>query len=93
MVKFLIILLVIWLVSRYILPVVLRLVVGALVKKQAQKFGQQFGQNPFTQPPRPSASRSGSAPGEVHVDYVPPQEKAEAKGFKGGEYIDFEEVK
>ena len=93
MAKFLIILLVIWLVSRYILPVVLRWAVKALVKKQAKKFEQQFGQSPFTQPPpRPSATRP-TAPGEVHVDFVPPQAEPDTKEFKGGEYVDFEEVK
>ena len=91
MAKFLLILLIFWLFTRYVLPVLLRFVVGTLVKKQAQKFGQQFGQGPFAeapQQPRPTQS----APGEVHVDYMPPQPKAKPQEFKGGEYVDFEEV-
>lgn len=94
MVKFLLVLLILWLIMRYVMPVVLRLVVGNLMKKQAQRFGQQFGGAPFT-PPRPQAQRSGSAaPNEVHVDYVPPRTKPQkSKEFKGGEYVDFEELK
>ena len=91
MAKFLLILLIFWLFTRYVLPVLLRLVVGTLVKKQAQKFGQQFGQDPFAEAPRPRPTQS--APGEVHVDFVPPQTKAKPQEFKGGEYVDFEEVK
>ncbi|MBT9394097.1 DUF4834 family protein [Hymenobacter sp. NST-14] len=97
MAKFLLILLIFWLFTRYVLPVLLRFVVGTLLKKQAKKFGQQFGQqfgqDPFAQPPRPRSTPA--APGEVQVDFVPPQPKSKPKPeeFKGGEYVDFEEVK
>ncbi|GAB2789218.1 K+-transporting ATPase c subunit [Hymenobacter luteus] len=94
MIKFLLVLLILWLIMRFVMPLVLRLVVGNLVKKKAQRFGQQFGGAPFTQP-RPEARRSGTASAdEVQVDYVPPRAKSQKpKEFKGGEYVDFEEVK
>ena len=41
-------------------------------------------------------SQSQRAPdGRIHVDYVPQEEKKErsTQDFKGGEYVDYEEVK
>ena len=72
---------------RYVLPVVFRLVLGGFVRKQMRDHG-------FVVPPNASSGRR-AAPGEVHVDYVPPAapDKARPPDFKGGEYVDFEEVK
>lgn len=93
MATFLLTVLVISFIIRFVAPVVLRWLVGSFLKKQAHRYGQQFGgQNPFGTPPPPRSS--SSAPGQVHVDYVPPKQKpTRAKEFKGGEYVDFEEVK
>ena len=70
---------------RYVLPIVLRLVLSGFVRKQMRNGG-------FVVPPRPGQP---AAPGEVRVDYVPPTspEGEKPSGFKGGEYVDFEEVK
>ena len=40
-------------------------------------------------------ARSQSAEGSIHVDYVPKEEKKArtTEDFKGGDYVDYEEVK
>lgn len=86
---------------RYVLPSVMRAVLGGFVRQQvhkAQQPGGPFGPtpgNPFGPqgPGRPTGPPP--APGQVRVDYVPPKN---AKGerpaeFRGGEYVDYEEVK
>lgn len=72
---------------RYVLPIVLRLVLSGFVRKQMRNSG-------FVVPPQ-SPSGPPPAPGQVRVDYVPPAtpEREKPEGFKGGEYVDFEEVK
>ena len=71
---------------RYVLPIVLRLVLSGFVRKQMRNGG--FGVPPPAQPGPPPA------PGQVRVDFVPPvaPEQGKPQGFKGGEYVDFEEV-
>ena len=83
--RFWLIFIIIFFAVRYVLPVVLRLVLSGFVRKQMRNGG-------FVVPPPPGA---GPAPGEVRVEYVPPAppEGGKPDGFKGGEYVDFEEVK
>jgi Domain of unknown function (DUF4834) len=91
--KFLLILLVVWLFGRYVVPLLVRFIIGHLLKKQARQFGQQFGGSPFAAPAQPGNQRRPSAAGEVHVNYVPSPEKPRKPAeFRGGEYVDFEEV-
>ena len=96
--KFILTLLIITLLVRYVLPVVLRFFIGSFVQKQARKYTQQFGgqppgAGPFGPPPGSGAGRQPSG-GEVHVDYVPPKAPpGKPREFRGGEYVDFEEVK
>jgi hypothetical protein len=84
---------------RYILPRVLRLVLGSFVRQQVHK-AQQGGFYP------PTGGQTGAyqtqaqderatPPGQVRVAYVPPTPaKGEHKHeFRGGEYVDYEEVK
>ncbi|NML67436.1 DUF4834 family protein [Hymenobacter sp. RP-2-7] len=95
-------LLLFFLLVRYVLPRVLRAVLGSFVRQQVHKAQQGGGFPPgfdprggFSgfQPPRP-AGPPPTAPGQVRVEYVPPQAKEARQGeFKGGEYVDFEEVK
>lgn len=87
MLKFWLIFILIFFAVRYVLPIVLRLVLSSFVRKQMRNGG-------FVVPPQAQHSRP-TAPGEVHVDYVPPVEGDGKKphDFKGGEYVDFEEVK
>lgn len=72
---------------RYVLPIVLRLVLKGFVRKQMRSGG--FGIPPQAPPGPPPA------PGQVRVDFVPSAapDQARPTGFKGGEYVDFEEVK
>ena len=85
--RFWLILILVFIALRYVLPIVLRLVLAGFVRKQMRNGGFMV---PPQQPPGPAA-----APGEVRVDYVPPAaaEAEKPPGFKGGEYVDFEEVK
>ena len=85
--KFWLILILIFFAVRYVLPIVLRVALGSFVRKQMRNGG--FGV-PSPAPPADPHTR----PGEVHVDYVPPTAESGRSGdFKGGEYVDFEEVK
>jgi hypothetical protein len=85
--RFWLIFILIFFAVRYVLPIVLRLVLTGFVRKQMRNGGFVV----------PSQSRPGPppAPGEVRVDYVPPAatESEKPPGYKGGEYVDFEEVK
>jgi len=88
--RFWLILILVFFVVRYLLPVVLRLVLSGFVRKQMRNGG-------FVVPPQAHSDggRTATQPGEVHIDYVPPTapERDKPAGFKGGEYVDFEEVK
>ena len=88
--RFWLIFILIFFAVRYLLPIVLRLVLTGFVRKQMRNGG-------FVVPPQGRAEGGGAAarPGEVHIDYVPPTapERDKPAGFKGGEYVDFEEVK
>ena len=85
-------LLLFFLVVRYILPVVLRAALGGFVRQQVNKAQQGgfYGPGPGFQAPPPTAE-----PGQVRVDYVPPQTAGTERKheFRGGEYVDYEEVK
>jgi hypothetical protein len=99
----LIALLVISLFVRYLLPIVLRAVLGSFVRQQVHK-AQQAGFYPPSGGPQPGyqspnyqsqGRQAEDTPGQVRVDYVPPtaagiERKHE---FRGGEYVDYEEVK
>lgn len=75
----------IFFVVRYLLPIVFRVALKGFVRKQMRENG-------FMPPTAPTPP---TAPGEVRVAYVPPTspEGGKPQGFKGGEYVDFEEVK
>jgi len=85
--RFWLILILVFFLVRYVLPIVFRLALNGFVRKQMRNGG-------FVVPPQ---SRPGPPPaaGEVRVDYVPPTaaHKPRPTDFKGGEYVDFEEVK
>ena len=93
---FLFALLVFSLLVRYLLPVVLRVVLSSFVRQQVRKaqeggfYAPPGGGSEAYSPPRPT-----TAPGQVRVDYVPPtasKKPARKPEFKGGEYVDYEEV-
>jgi hypothetical protein len=78
------------LVLRQVLPWLLRWLVGRLFKAATGAAmpgtaGGSTGRS--TSPPRPD--------GRVRVDYVPPRPKRQPRpeGYRGGEYVEFEEVR
>jgi hypothetical protein len=83
---------------RYLLPIVLRAVLGSFVRQQVHK-AQQAGFYPPNGGPQPGyqsqASRPDTAPGQVRVDYVPPTAAGTERKpeFRGGEYVDYEEIR
>ncbi|UYZ58681.1 DUF4834 family protein [Hymenobacter latericus] len=95
-IKFLLITFIVSMVLRLVMPTLLRWALGAFVKRQMRKGGVVFGPggNPFA-PPSPSGGPGHNTPnGQVRVDYVPPTGKRQPDtNFRGGEYVDFEEVK
>lgn len=78
MLKFLILLFVVCYVTYKLGGYVLRALHGTL--------GNDPNQRNFKNRPKRKTD------GNVDIDYVP-QDKKENKGFKGGEYVDYEEVK
>lgn len=59
----------------------------SVLKSSASSYGQQQSsrQNQY----------EGRKPndGNVNIDYVPKKDQRDKKNFKGGEYVDFEEIK
>lgn len=96
MIKFLLIVLVVSFVVRRLVPYLVRFFLARFIRQQARAAGQGFG-GPSADPFR-SAGRGpfteGPA-GPVRVAYAPPPKprQPDPKGFKGGEYVEFEEVK
>lgn len=91
-------LLVFFLLVRYVLPQVLRVVLGGFVRQQVHK-AQQGGFYPPNGGPmgggyqQHTQQKPPTKPGEVRVAYVPPTAEGERKHeFRGGEYVDYEEV-
>ncbi|GAA4352480.1 hypothetical protein GCM10023185_12210 [Hymenobacter saemangeumensis] len=86
--RFWLALLIIFFLVRYVLPIVMRWALQAFVRKQMRNGGFVVPPQPQPQPGPPPAH------GQVRVDYVPPQPgQDKPTEFKGGEYVDFEEVK
>lgn len=84
---------------RYVLPVLLRAVLGGVVRKTMRNggFGPQAGRGfGAAGPANANANAAATPPGEVRVAYVPPATPKPANhapgNFKGGEYVEFEEL-
>ncbi|QNF32007.1 DUF4834 family protein [Adhaeribacter swui] len=93
--KFFITLIVLFFLLRLLMPYIIKWVLQAFVKRTMRKggFTATFGQPPFQQEPFQQQHRAPE--GKINIDYVPQENKAKPNGgdFKGGEYIDYEEVK
>jgi len=70
----------------YILSKIGGFVFRRLFGAAAQQAQQQQQQQQRAQTKKPSD-------GNVHIDYVPKKEDKPSKNFKGGDFVDFEEVK
>ncbi len=93
--KFFITLLLIFFLLRLLMPYLIRWALQAFVKRTIRKggFSGTFGRPPFS--PDSFQQRQPAPEGKVNVDYVPEEGKPRTNGtdFKGGEYVDYEEVK
>ncbi|MFD1629052.1 DUF4834 family protein [Pseudopedobacter beijingensis] len=79
----------------YLLRVLARIFLPFLFKKAVEKMGKQYGGGGFQyREYNYKGGTSNSKPeGKITVDYVPPADKKAPNLDKGGEFIDFEEVK
>ncbi|MDX5346566.1 MAG: DUF4834 family protein [Hymenobacteraceae bacterium] len=78
---------------RLVAPFVLRWIFKAFFKKMA-KNGQFYGgsfQNGQYRSYQQQEKSSRKASGNVNIDYIP--EEPDRKEFRGGQYVDYEEVK
>lgn len=91
--NFLIILIILFLLFRLVLPHLLRWALKAFVKKSIRNGTFMYGQGPFTQSRQGPQDRP-EPDGKVKVDYIPNNGAAtKSREFRGGEYVDYEEVK
>ncbi|QCR24271.1 DUF4834 family protein [Pontibacter sp. SGAir0037] len=91
MIKFIFTTLVIIFLIRLVAPFLFRWLLGMFVKKSMRN-GTFFYGNINNQQQRQQEQNSQRAGnGNVKIDYIPDQSKN--KGFDGGEYVDYEEVK
>lgn len=86
MLKFVLIVVLIFFVFPKLLKWALKGFVVSQINKAQQEFQQQY--NPNT-----SSNRPKKRDGQVDVDFVPPKSGKNSDDFNGGEYIDYEEVK
>jgi hypothetical protein len=94
-------LLLFFLLVRFVLPRVLRAVLSGFVRQQVHKAQQggfyppPAGGNPMGGAQSQSRQEPAAQSGQVRVEYVPPTTSASERKheFRGGEYVDYEEVK
>jgi hypothetical protein len=86
MMTFLITFFIIILLFRLVMPHLLRWALKAFVKKTIRNGTFMNANGPFA-PAEPAPE------GKVKVDFVPQDNPAKPKEFRGGEYVDYEEVK
>lgn len=72
----------------FVFPTVLRWVLRLFIANQVNKAQRDF----FQQQDQPQSRGNGRAKGDkINIDHIP--NKNDSKGYKGGDYIDYEEVK
>ncbi|MDQ1087368.1 DUF4834 family protein [Siphonobacter sp. SORGH_AS_1065] len=67
----------------FIFPRIVRWVFRLFLKEQFSRVEREFRQD------QQRSSQSRPREGKINVDYAPPRKE----GYKGGDYIDYEEVK
>jgi hypothetical protein len=80
LIKFILIVLILSFIFMKVMGYVFRLLGGSQASGKARGYTQQHYNK--TTPPD----------GNVHIDYIPDKEKKSSGKFKGGEYVDYEEV-
>lgn len=73
----------------FLFPYVFRWLLKAFVVSQVNKVQDQFKQQQHQTYQRPNPRQEG----KITVDYAPPKSDKSTDTFKGGEYVDYEEVK
>jgi hypothetical protein len=94
-------LLLFFLLIRFVLPRVLRAVLSGFVRQQVHKAQQDgfyppAGAGPMSGHQAQRQQEPAAQPGQVRVEYVPPTTSPggdRRHEFRGGEYVDYEEVK
>jgi hypothetical protein len=93
-------LLLFFLFVRFVLPRVLRAVLSGFVRQQVHKaqqggFYPPAGAGPTGSYQAQSQPEPATRSGQVRVEYVPPTTSASERKheFRGGEYVDYEEIK
>lgn len=83
MVKFIVILAIIF----YVLPKLIKWALKGFILTQVNKAQQDMRQS------QKAYQAPGKREGQVDVDYVPKKDEKNSGHFGGGEYVDYEEVK
>ena len=88
MIKFIIITFLFFLFLRLVAPFLLRWAITFFIGKQVRK--GMFNMNPPQPRQNPSQGQKTKA-GNLNIDYIP--EDKTQPGYKGGDYVEYEEVK
>lgn len=80
---------VMWIISK-VIGFLAKTFLGRLAKQNGGRFRYQKS---YTYGNREHKSQSKDVEGRVNVDHVPKQSKSKYDDFKGGDYVDYEEVK
>lgn len=83
-ISFFLILYLLWRVFGFVFRA-LFMVMGKRVFDRAKQQQQQYQQQQYRQ--------TRNSDGSIRIDHVPPKSKKEETDFKGGEYVDYEEIK
>ena len=81
MIKFILVVFILTFIFMKVMGFLFRMLGGS----QASAKSRNFSQHQY--------DKSSTRKGNVHIDYVPEKEKKSSGRFKGGEYVDYEEVK
>ncbi|MFT2009159.1 DUF4834 family protein [Pontibacter sp. 13R65] len=91
MIKFIFVTILILFFIRLVAPVLFRWLLQAFVKKQMRNGTFFYTNTQQQQPPQERHNGQAKTEGNVKIDYIP--ENQNKKGFDGGQYVDYEEVK
>lgn len=91
MLKFIIITILVIMFLRLVAPFLLRFLLGMFLKKSMRNGTFFTNMHQQQRPQHNGNTGNGRAKGDVKIDYIPNQ--PDRKGFDGGEYVDYEEVK
>ncbi|WP_114782196.1 DUF4834 family protein [Botryobacter ruber] len=91
MIKFIFVTILIIFFIRLVAPFLLRWLLQAFVKKSIRNGTFFYGNTQQQRSQQEPRNGRAKADGNVRIDYIP--EQPDKKGFDGGEYVDYEEIK